>query len=105
MAGRLGEDLPAFGGKLLAEGLLLGDGDRMLIFGPESSESLSVVGWTSADGASWERLTFAGAATDFEFGSPQGTRYLTHAWLAPSGVIAVVYDGDIEFWFGTAIER
>ena len=110
MVGRLGEGLPAFGGKLLAEGLLLGDGDRMLIFGPSSTESLSVVGWTSADGVSWERLTFAGAATDFEFGvwgeaGPKGIRYLTHAWLVDRGVIAVVYDGDIGFWFGTAIER
>jgi hypothetical protein len=108
IAGRIGEDLPLFGGELLAQGLLVGDGSRMVILGPESTESTRVIGSVSTDGVSWAPLAFVGAETDFHTGywgdaGPQGVRYLTSAVLMPTGVIAHVYSGDNELWFGTGV--
>jgi hypothetical protein len=32
-------------------------------------------------------------------------RYLTAATVVPGGVIASVYNGEVEFWFGVATAR
>jgi hypothetical protein len=108
MVGRIGEDLPLFGGELLAQGFVAGDGSTMVIFGPESAASAGVVASVSSDGVSWQRLAFSGAQTNFVTGwwgdaGPQGARYLTSAAVVPGGVIAHLYSGESEFWFGTAV--
>jgi hypothetical protein len=107
MVGRLGEDLPLFGGSLVAQGFVVGDGSNMLIFGPESATSAAVVAHASTNGFSWQLLSFSGASTDFMTGwsdesSGQGVRYLTGATVVPDGVIANVYNGEAELWFGAA---
>jgi hypothetical protein len=109
LAGRIGQELPRFGGALLAQGFLIGDGDYMLILGPESAESAKLAGFISTDGMNWDRLTFSGQETDLVIGvwnesSPAGVAYLAHAWLAtPQGVIASGYNGNSVYWFGDAV--
>lgn len=108
LVGRIGDELPRFGGALLADGFLVGDGSHMVIFGPESAESANVVASLSTDGVRWQRLAFSGAQTDFVTGNwgeagPQGLRYLTSALVVPDGVIAHVFSGNNEYWFGTAV--
>lgn len=110
MVGRIGEDLPLFGGRGLAQGFLVGDGENMVIFGPESAASPAVAAYASTDGIDWQPLTFSGAPTDFVTGTwddsgPQGLRYLTDATVVPDGVIAGVFSGSQEFWFGAAAPR
>ena len=107
MVGRIGEDLPLFGGRLVAKGFVVGDGSNMVIFGQESASSTAVVAYSSTDGFEWEPLTFIGAQTDFvlgNYGEPgaQGLRYLTDATVVPDGVIASVRSGVQELWFGAA---
>lgn len=103
IAGRIGEHLPLFGGALFAQ-VLVGDGSRMVIFGPESTESNTTLAFISTDGIDWAPLAFGGVQTDFHIPflavEPQGVRYLTSADLMPTGVIAHVYSGDNELWFG-----
>ena len=110
MVGRIGEDLPFFGGAFLPtpQGFVVGDGSTMVIFGPESAEAANVVASASTDGVRWQRLQFSGAQTDFVTGvsgdpGPQGVRYLTSALVVPDGVIAHIFSGENEYWFGTAV--
>jgi hypothetical protein len=106
--GRVGEDVPLIGGRLLAQGSLVGDGTSMVIFGAASAASSAVVASISIDGVRWQPLKFSGAQTDFLVGTwnqagPQGHRYLTGATVVPGGVIAQVFSGQPEFWFGTGV--
>ena len=110
MVGRIGEDLPFFGGRHVGQGFLVSDGSNMVIFGQESATSPGVVAYSSTDGISWIPLAFSGAPSDFLTGvwaesGPQGMRYLTAATVVPGGVIASVYNGEVEFWFGVATAR
>lgn len=105
--GRIGEELPLFGGKLLSDGFVVGDGRNMVIFARQSASSPSVVAYASTDGVEWRPLTFSGAPAEFVLGvwgetGPGDLRYLTDATVVPDGVIATVYSGDVEFWFGSA---
>lgn len=107
IVGRIGEELPRFGGELLAEGFLVGDGEAMLILGPDSIDSPSLAVSVSTDGRTWERLSFSGEEMPLIVGvwnePPDGVVHLTRAWLAtPRGVIVSGFGGSQRYWFGTA---
>ena len=108
LVGRVGVDLPFIGGRLLAQGFLVGDGATMAIFGATSATSAAAVASMSVDGVEWQPLKFSGTQTDFLVGTwnqagPQGHHYLTRATVVPGGVIAQVFSGQPEFWFGTGV--
>lgn len=108
LIGRIGEELPLFGGRGLAQGFVVGDRSTMVIFGPASANSPAVVAYSSTDGIDWRRLAFTGQRTDLVLGEwdesgTHGSRFLTGATVVPNGVIASVYSGDVEFWVATPV--